>query len=668
MNAIDIARKLASLGQTEDACAAYRLAIQEAQNPAGELEAALYIFQKGGDYKISYTCFLNLYRRGCFQEQILSILDQAFYTPNLNLLKGRYAKNCRLLAKYPYLFRKDFPSFEKLPVRFYPFDDVGFIPFYVDEKRFGDYINFKNPVVSRPFFQTLEKPILADDVYSQYELEYLVDNVRKSEFVGRENHIYLHYTDWAVFCAHLQCLNMRPLLEGRKPVFLIGGEIERYPIDFKKEFGIDYSTYPVKPVGIRELNRIIWHTQLATHNGGDLFNEVFDAHPNLLADSSLLFDSVENALQQIEDILRKCRTPREAVQQFGGWEPRVIAELYLLHDRTKKDLLAAKYLSDTILRGRKVDQPWLDEASRIVPAVFFQPHFHNVVYRISSDEKGRSVLDCDQYDRIQKSTLISGFKYIKTFTPLRRVTTSYGGTIRFMYRMSMDQQKRIEDDVISQRLLNRSFMVDSQDPLYKDSVLVRFEDAKLNPRAAFTALAKFLDIPYTESMTQCTQYGKPLRRRDGVSGFDPAPVYKRYEEYVNDSERYLLEYFLRDVYVFYGYDFEVYDGAEMDEARAEELVERCTTFARYMQDTGVEFIMRQIKDEETPENEAEFNILRQYAQEHTRFRVQTAKANQLQSVKALLRGLYFINRNGQPLRMMPRLELDPALLEQPLYH
>ena len=58
-------------------------------------------------------------------------------------------------------------------------------------------------------------------------------------------------------------------------------------------------------MGIRELNRIIWHTQLATHNGGDLFNEVFDAHPNLLADSSLLFDSVENALQQIEDILRR---------------------------------------------------------------------------------------------------------------------------------------------------------------------------------------------------------------------------------------------------------------------------------------------------------------------------------------------------------------------------
>lgn len=34
----------------------------------------------------------------------------------------------------------------------------------------------------------------------------------------------------------------------------------------------------------------------------------------------------------------------------------------------------------------------------------------------------------------------------------------------------------------------------------------------------------------------------------------------------------------------------------------------------------------------------------------------------------LMGQLYFINKNGQPLRMMPKLELDPALLDQPLYH
>ena len=40
----------------------------------------------------------------------------------------------------------------------------------------------------------------------------------------------------------------------------------------------------------------------------------------------------------------------------------------------------------------------------------------------------------------------------------------------------------------------------------------------------------------------------------------------------------------------------------------------------------------------------------------------------LKLAKRLMGSLYFINKNGQPLRMMPKLELDPALLEQPLYH
>ena len=42
--------------------------------------------------------------------------------------------------------------------------------------------------------------------------------------------------------------------------------------------------------------------------------------------------------------------------------------------------------------------------------------------------------------------------------------------------------------------------------------------------------------------------------------------------------------------------------------------------------------------------------------------------NRKRNAKILLEGLRFVNKNGQPLRMMPKLELDPALLEQPLYH
>ena len=156
----------------------------------------------------------------------------------------------------------------------------GYVPFYVSEGRFGEFVNVRDQVVSRNFFKNLDDPILAGDVFSQYELEYLNDNVRKSEDVGRENHIYLHYTDWPVFCAWLQVLNMKPLTESGKAVFLIENEIEQYPIDFKERFGIDYSQFPVQPVALGEYNRLIWHTQLSSHNGGDFFNEIFDAHPD----------------------------------------------------------------------------------------------------------------------------------------------------------------------------------------------------------------------------------------------------------------------------------------------------------------------------------------------------------------------------------------------------
>ena len=48
--------------------------------------------------------------------------------------------------------------------------------------------------------------------------------------------------------------------------------------------------------------------------------------------------------------------------------------------------------------------------------------------------------------------------------------------------------------------------------------------------------------------------------------------------------------------------------------------------------------------------------------------VKSFQANRVKNSEILMRGLRFVNRHGQPLHMMPRLELDPALLEQSLYH
>lgn len=177
--------------------------------------------------------------------------------------------------------------------------------------------------------------------------------MRKSEWVGRENHIYLHYTDWAVFCAHLQCLSIYNLLRDSKQVFLIGDEVSQYPIDFKERFGVDYSQYPVKPIGVREINRLIWHTQLSSHNGGD-FSTRFLWTSNLLAYDSVMF---EDTLQKIEEIKKMLK---KVSPNCSG----IVRELSRIRDLTDKDILVAFFLS------RQMDNQTVDQNARVTPAIF----------------------------------------------------------------------------------------------------------------------------------------------------------------------------------------------------------------------------------------------------------------------------------------------------------
>ena len=671
MEAIEIARKLAALGQAKDACQAYALAIQSGAEPMERMEAAAYVLQNGGDYRISYGCFVGLYNQGHFREDILPLMEAVFYEPNIKMMKSRYERNCKRLAKYPYLFRRDFIPFEELPIQFFPYDDHnGYVPFFRKEQRFGKFVNFDETVISRNFFKDLDKPILASDVYSQYELEYLNDNVRKSEDIGRENHIYLHYTDWGTFCSYLQCLNLRKLLESRKIVFLVGDEIGQYPIDFKERFGVDYSQYSVKPIRIREVHRMIWHTQLSTHNGGDFFNEVFDGHPNLISMTSVMLDDVVEAVSKVKEILNEAKTLREARECIANWPSYMVEELYHMRDRTDKDIIVS------IFMGMEDAVRCMDQGARICPALFFQPHFHNIVYQLRVDGAKRTVLEAENYDEIHQSPMFRNFKYIKTFTPMRRFTTSHGATVKFMYEQASAADdaekgttKTVVSDAVTERILNRSFMIDPEDRLYKDGILVRLEDGKLNSKATFSALAAFLDLPYTESMETCSEGGIPVSYLGGegyAPGFSPAPVYRTYNEYASNDEYYFIEYFLRDAYDYYGYDFQYYDGAPVDEEKCRKLIANFTTIDRYMRESWMK-VFRETEayqdgkrmDEEA-EEQVQLQLLNKYIDQY--------QGNRMKNAKILLEGLRFVNKNGQPLRMMPKLELDENLLEQPLYH
>ncbi len=666
MRPIEIARRCVELDRAEDAARAYALVIHQSGQvqPEEELEAAMYLLRFGPDHKAAYTTFVNLYNRGLFHDVLFDVLTDVFYKPNEKMLKNRYEKNCKRLAKYKLCFKKDFLPFEKLPVRFFPYDENGFVPYYVNEDRFGAYVNINEPVISRNFFRDLEKPVFASDVYSQYELSYLRDNVRRSDWVARENHVYLHYSDFAVFCAYLQVLNLRPLLEEEKLVFLMEEERALYPIDFKERFGIDYSQYTPREINTREVTRLIWNCQLSSHNGGDFFNEILDEHPNLLVSHSILYDDVK---EQIGRALALMKDPEKfgAVIETGNGAT-LSSEVWRLRDVTEKDLLVATYIAIRKKYGG------LDNTARIVPAMMFQPHFKFIYYDISSDEKGRAQLFSEEYDKIKDSEIFKGFKYIKTFAPLRRITTSYGASVKYSDMIAdevFEEEKKFtfSSDHVLRRVVSRNYLADPRDRLFKDSVIVRFEDAKLNPKATFSALAAFCDIPYTESMAYCSMNGErdPESLKGNDIGFSTAAVYRKYEDHMSASEATYIEYFMRDAYEAYGYDFNYYDGTPMDEARVAALVNGFDCCDKSLtKEWGRLFhaVDWEIGGKEVPPEEVD-DLVKAALEEKMR----VFKEKRMLLARALLKGLHFVSRDGQPLRMLPLLKPDETLLEQPLY-
>ena len=168
----------------------------------------------------------------------------------------------------------------------------------------------------------------------------------------------------------------------------------------------------------------------------------------------------------------------------------------------------------------------------------------------------------------------------------------------------------------------------------------------------------------------CSENGKldPTLELNGIKkfvGFDTASVYNTYDEYVNDSERKYIEYFLRDAYENYGYDFQCYDGRPVDMEEVGAWLESFSTIDHYIEETWKK-VYQTVKisvDDKPVEGTVSDDVQKKLLDSQ----ISAFRQNRKRNAEILMEGLRFVNRHGQPLHMMPRLELDPALLEQPLY-
>ena len=128
-----------------------------------------------------------------------------------------------------------------------------------------------------------------------------------------------------------------------------------------------------------------------------------------------------------------------------------------------------------------------------------------------------------------------------------------------------------------------------------------------------------------------------------------------------------MEYFLRDAYEYYGYDFQYYDQAPVDEERLRDLAGRFTAIDHYIGESWRRNVFSTVEirrdGQDISAGQRELTI-----EEMVKNQLREIRENRLRTAMFLLNNRYFINKDGQPLHMMPKLELDPELLEQPLYH
>ena len=191
------------------------------------------------------------------------------------------------------------------------------------------------------------------------------------------------------------------------------------------------------------------------------------------------------------------------------------------------------------------------------------------------------------------------------------------------------------------------------------------------------SMAAFLDLPYTESMTYCSLYGErdPESLEGNDIGFSTAAIYRTYDDYACDAERAFIEYFMRDVYEYYGYEFHYYQGQPVDKIQVLAWVRNFEKIDKFMRDSLPRVLVKQAASQLAEQQKTDKSISPEMVPEAEEkltqamvdWYMQSIEENRLNVAQILMDGLRFVNKNGQPLHMMKKLELNPALLEQPLY-
>lgn len=606
------------------------------------------------------------------RKTIFDMLVKAYYTPNKEELQSNYVRNLEVLKQYPYFWGKSFYEYEELPFQLFPASKEYFYCYNKEKDCFLGEYDATTDNQMRYFFENVDEPLKVENEDNFYNLNFLNDNVRASEDYAGDNHIYLFYDTPEPLERLMMTCDLGFVLKQRKFVFLVGEENKkRYPLDFQKEFGIDYTACQPKELSVNDIKRIIFGWRLIGCSGTSFLADVMDFHPDLLTipdcavytymnlytkqlQGKTLSEAVSFLKKLPDKDPRKISIMRLVSTEYGYFHPhlpestvkkfnRVSAEEFLtvlesvlaeFPCPSAREWLIGFYLAYSRCHGRSF--------GRLIPALFFYPHDEMFETREIRWDIPRFYFD-----------LVGSFPYHKVIALIRNPISQAGSMVSLWLQKPSVRNAQGEIDrvifcdMVYMCLRPKDFYFSLKHPLRESIRVVRFEDLKLNPKATFASMGEFLNIPVTQSMfhtTWCGLTANGLSSETKVfEGFDPAPVYKSYDQYLGVFDKYRIELLLQNRLEIYGYRAKYYDGQQFSDEEIFKMME-------------IPFLFESIKTAVPPER----NSL--YRDKGLQFIKYAAEIKKFPFPPDAADG------DTEQSAPLPWLRPKEELLEQPLYH
>lgn len=492
-----------------------------------------------GKYREAFLMWMEIYNHSFNQEEretIYQIVKEAYYLPNEEEIQNMYKNNCQTMQNYPFVLGVQYKNWEQLAIELYPIGDNEICIYHKEEQRFyGPYCDTKESISY--CFNNLDNPLLLEEVFTHSYLQFLQDNIRKSEDFGGDNHIYLTYDNEDWFSILLQWFDISTLLQDKKFVFLVGENAkEQYPINFKEQFEIEYREEDKKPIQIEEIKRICyWYKMYYTGSffacgvlgTSSYIQYMLGHHFNVYSKkygNELYYDKEFRRLLK-HPLTKLTLKQLQSFNKENGYElvlPEYEDFLKWLECRVQREEIS---IVDLFKGYFLYHYEKREKNPRIVPMLLWDLH----------------MLEADLYEEIVKQ-----FPYKIVLTSMREPIM----TLARAYDYGLVGWNKFQTQhIVTSTYTHTQFLSEDLDQYYYG---YRFEDLKKYPKQQLYSLCRLLNIPFEEQMLEATA---PMEHKNGevTVGFDQTPLTRKIEKELSTFDQMRLKIYYEPILKYYGY-------------------------------------------------------------------------------------------------------------------